>query len=88
MQAKGHPLFNDIKYGGSSIRKGTVFTKYKQFVDNCFKTLKRQGLHAKSLGFIHPETKEKMFFESEMPEDMTLVMDKWRSYVQTRKENI
>lgn len=85
MQSIGHPLFSDEKYGGSQIRKGTVFTKYKQFVQNCFKILPRQGLHAKSLGFVHPTTGENMYFESELPEDMANVLDKWRSYLNTRK---
>jgi len=66
----GHPLFNDERYGGDRILKGTTYTKYKQFVDNCFKILPRQALHAKTLGFEHPETKEKLFFNSEIPDDM------------------
>jgi len=85
MQSLGHPLFSDEKYGGSQIRKGTVFTKYKQFVQNCFKILPRQALHAKSLGFIHPTTGDYMHFESELPEDMANALDKWRSYLQSRK---
>lgn len=76
----GHPLFNDEKYGGSAILKGTVFTKYKQFVENCFKILPRQALHAKSLGFVHPSTKKQLFFDSELPEDMKAVIEKWRNY--------
>ena len=76
----GHPLFNDNEYGGDAILKGTTFTKYKQFVDNCFKLLPRQALHAKTLGFIHPKTKEEIFFDSEMPDDMNKVIDKWRLY--------
>jgi len=80
----GHPLFNDEKYGGDQILKGTTFTKYKQFVQNCFKLLPRQGLHAKSLGFIHPLTGRKMFFDSELPEDMRMVLEKWRGYVMGR----
>ena len=86
MLSEGHPLFNDKKYEGNRIRKGTVFSKYKQFVDNAFKMLPRHALHAASLGFIHPETGEKMYFESELPEDMTNVLDKWRAYVHSRKE--
>jgi len=86
MLSQGHPLFNDEKYEGDRIRKGTVFSKYKQFVHNTFKVLPRQGLHAASLGFIHPKTNQKMFFEAELPEDMKEAMDKWRHYVNSRKE--
>ncbi len=75
-----HPLFNDDTYGGDQILKGTTFTKYKQFVQNCFQVLPRHALHAKSLGFEHPATGEKMFFDSELPEDMTQVIEKWRRY--------
>jgi ribosomal large subunit pseudouridine synthase D (EC 5.4.99.-) len=78
----GHPLFNDATYGGDQIMKGTQFSKYKTFVHNCFKIIPRQALHAKSLGFIHPVTKEKMFFDSKLPEDMVEVLEKWRNYVQ------
>jgi 23S rRNA pseudouridine1911/1915/1917 synthase len=78
----GHPLFNDITYGGDQILKGTQFTKYKSFVQNCFKAIPRQALHAKSLGFIHPVTKEKLFFDSELPEDFQEALAKWRNYVQ------
>ncbi|MEI8006369.1 MAG: RluA family pseudouridine synthase [Bacteroidota bacterium] len=76
----GHPLFNDESYGGSEILKGTTFTKYKQFVQNCFKLLPRQALHAKSLGFLHPADKRPMFFNSEYPADLASVIDKWREY--------
>lgn len=76
----GHPLFNDNEYGGDRILRGTTFTKYKQFVNNCFTILPRQALHAKSLGFIHPVTKKEMFFESELPQDMSEVIGKWRKY--------
>jgi len=76
----GHTLFNDERYGGDRILKGTNFTKYKQFVDNCFKVLPRQALHAKTLGFEHPATGEWMRFNSDVPEDMTSCIDKWRSY--------
>ena len=86
MLSEGHPLFNDTKYEGDRIRKGTVFSKYKQFVDNAFKMLPRHALHAASLGFIHPETGEKMFFEAEIPDDMKSVLEKWRAYVNSRKE--
>ena len=78
----GHPLFNDSTYGGNQILKGTQFSKYKTFVQNCFKVLPRQALHAKSLGFVHPITKEALFFDSEMPEDMQQVLEKFRNYVQ------
>lgn len=81
----GHPLFNDFEYGGEKILKGTTFTKYKQFVQNCFKILPRQALHAKTLGFIHPQTKEFMLFNSELPQDMTLVIEKWRKYTSGRE---
>jgi len=80
MMYKGHPLFNDDTYGGDRIVKGTPFTKYKQFVINCFKILDRQALHAKELGFIHPTSGEELHFNSELPDDFTGVVDKWRSY--------
>ena len=76
----GHPLFNDERYGGNRILKGTTYTKYKQFVDNCFKILPRQALHAKTLGFEHPDSKEKLFFNSELPDDMKNCLEKWRKY--------
>ena len=79
-----HPLFNDATYGGDQILKGTTFTRYKQFVQNCFSILPRQALHAKSLGFTHPGNGKEMFFESELPEDMTLVIEKWRRYLEGR----
>ncbi|WP_246202744.1 RluA family pseudouridine synthase [Fulvivirga lutimaris] len=82
MKHIGHTLFNDATYGGDKLLKGTQFSKYKQFVDNCFKTIPRQALHAKSLGFVHPVTKEFMQFDSELPEDFTNVIDKWEHYVQ------
>lgn len=81
MKFLGHPLFNDAMYGGDKIRKGTQFSKYKTFIQNCFDLMPRQGLHAKSLGFIHPTTQEKMFFESELPNDFQAVLGKWESYV-------
>lgn len=80
MQHRGHPLFNDDVYGGDRIVKGTIFTKYKQFVDNCFEICKRQALHAQTLGFIHPFTNQEMLFESELAEDIQAVIAKWRSY--------
>lgn len=76
----GHTLFNDERYGGNLILKGTTFTKYKQFIDNCFKTLPRQALHAKTLGFIHPTTGKMMRFETELPQDMKDCIEKWRNY--------
>lgn len=75
-----HPLFNDAKYGGNEILKGTTFTKYKQFVQNCFKLIPRQALHAKTIGFIHPTTKKKLSFDSSLPEDFKSVLEKWRNY--------
>lgn len=80
MKYIGHPLFNDERYGGDKILKGTTFTKYKQFVDNAFKVLPRQALHAKTLGFIHPVTGEQMRFDSEIPEDILMCIEKWRNY--------
>jgi 23S rRNA pseudouridine1911/1915/1917 synthase len=82
MQYIGHPLFNDDFYGGDRIVKGTVYTKYKQFVDNCFNICSRQALHAKELGFVHPITKEKIIFDSNPPEDMEELIQKWRKYSQ------
>jgi 23S rRNA pseudouridine1911/1915/1917 synthase len=79
----GHPLFNDESYGGSEILKGTTFTKYKQFVNNCFTILPRQALHAKSLGFIHPTTREFVHFDSEYPDDLAAAIEKWRGYGKT-----
>ena len=80
MKYIGHTLFNDERYGGDLILKGTTFTKYKQFIDNCFKTLPRQALHAKTLGFTHPVTKEFMQFDTELPQDMQDCIEKWRNY--------
>jgi 23S rRNA pseudouridine1911/1915/1917 synthase len=80
MKHIGHPLFNDATYGGNRIVKGTVFTKYKQFVENCFKILPRHALHAKELGFMHPATNEWIQFNSELPDDMKQVIDKWQIY--------
>ena len=76
----GHPLFNDENYGGSEIVKGTTFTKYRQFIENCFKLLPRQALHAKSLGFIHPSIGKFVHFDSDYPEDLRLVIEKWQKY--------
>lgn len=80
MKYIGHTLFNDARYGGDKILKGTSFTKYKQFVENCFKVLPRQALHAKTLGFRHPATKEFMSFSTDIPEDMQNCIEKWRNY--------
>ena len=80
MKHIGHTLFNDARYGGERILKGTTFTKYKQFVDNCFKVLPRQALHAKTLGFKHPKTGKFMSFDSEVPEDMQACIKKWEQY--------
>lgn len=85
MQLIGHPLFNDDFYGGDRIVKGTVFTKYKQFVDNCFALCPRHALHAKELGFIHPVSRKPMHFESDLPDDMKAVIAKWKKYT-THKE--
>ena len=85
MKYIGHTLFNDARYGGDQIIKGTTFTKYKQFVQNCFEVCPRQALHAKTLGFKHPRTGESMFFDSEIPEDITNVIAKWRNYMQNRE---
>lgn len=80
MQHEGHPLFNDARYGGDKILKGTTFAKYRQFIDNCFATCPRQALHAKTLGFIHPVTGVQMDFDSPIPADMEALLDKWRAY--------
>ena len=85
MKYIGHTLFNDERYGGDSVLKGTTFTKYKQFVDNAFKILPRQALHAKTLGFIHPSTGEYMRFDSEIPEDMANCIAKWQDYARHSK---
>jgi len=84
----GHTLFNDARYGGDDILKGTTFTKYKQFVQNCFKTLPRQALHAKTLGFEHPTTGEFMRFNSDVPEDISLCLEKWRTYSENSNHEI
>lgn len=79
----GHPLFNDERYGGDKLLKGTTFTKYRQFVDNCFSLMPRQGLHALSLGFVHPATGEQVYFESSYPADFAACIEKWRNYHKT-----
>lgn len=87
MKYLGHPLFNDDFYGGDKIVKGTVYSKYKQFVDNCFDICKRQALHAKTLGFVHPVTGDRMLFETPIPIDMTTVIEKWKKYSNTVGSN-
>ncbi len=86
MKYINHPLFNDSNYGGDQILRGTTFSKYRQFVQNCFKILPRQALHAKTLGFTHPKTGEFMQFNSELPDDMRTVIDKWENYIAHRNE--
>ncbi|MCL2727998.1 MAG: RluA family pseudouridine synthase [Bacteroidales bacterium] len=80
--AMGHPLFNDDRYGGDRIRKGALYAKFKEFVENCFKIMPRHALHAQSLGFIHPKTKEELHFSAPLPIDFQQVLDRWRRYVQ------
>ena len=86
MKHIGHVLFNDERYGGHEILKGTHFSKYKQFVNNCFEICPRQALHARTLGFVHPCTGEEMFFTSELPDDMTRLLERWRNYISNREE--
>lgn len=83
LRSIGHPLFGDATYGGNLILKGTTFTKYKQFVTNCFKLLNRQALHAKTLGFVHPVSGKHLSFDSDIPEDMAMVLERWRRYTQS-----
>lgn len=82
----GFPLFNDSEYGGNSIVKGALFSKYKQFVENCFQICPRQALHAKTLGFVHPVTKKKLMFDSEIPTDMAALLQKWDAYISGRSD--
>ena len=86
MKHIGHVLFNDERYGGHEILKGTYFSKYKQFVNNCFEICPRQALHAKTLGFVHPRTGKEMFFTSELPEDMANLLERWRNYISNREQ--
>ncbi len=86
MKYAGHPLFNDWRYNGNRIWKGTVFTKYRRFVENCFEVIPRQALHAYSLGFVHPETEEKMHFTCPLPDDFQAAIDKWEHYLSSRKD--
>lgn len=88
MKSIGHPLFSDASYGGDKILKGTVFNKYKQFISNCFDLLPRQALHAQSLGFIHPTTKEPVYFEVPLPADFQAVLEKWRAYVSSTDRSV
>ena len=87
LQSIGHPLFNDARYGGDRIVKGTIYSKYRLFAERCFELCPRQALHAKSLAFTHPVTGERMRFDSELPADMTAMLDKWRNYVGPRRQN-
>ena len=87
MKSIGHPVFSDAKYGGDRIVKGTVYSKFKTFVERCFERCPRQALHAKSIGFIHPLTREYVQFDSELPEDMQSSLEKWRHYVDHRRVN-
>jgi 23S rRNA pseudouridine1911/1915/1917 synthase len=82
----GHPLFNDPEYGGDKVLRGTTFTKYKQFVQNCFNLIPGQALHAKTLGFVHPGTGEEVSFDSELHPGFTEVLRKWRTYIDGRTE--
>ncbi len=85
MKYIGHTLFNDERYGGNEVLKGTNFAKYKQFVQNCFNICPRQALHAQTLGFVHPRTGEEMLFEAPLPDDMKALLDKWRGYISNRE---
>jgi 23S rRNA pseudouridine1911/1915/1917 synthase len=80
----GHPLFNDDRYGGDRVLKGPIYAKYKQFIDNCFQIMPRQALHAKTLGFIHPGSRKEVFFDSDIPDDFSALLVKWRSYATGR----
>ena len=88
MKHMGHPLFNDSRYGGDKIIKGTVFTKYKQFVQNCFDICPRQALHARTLAFDHPTKGKRMSFECPIPDDMETLIEKWRHYIEFRKPEV
>ena len=85
MRHIGHTLFNDGRYGGSDILRGTPFAKYRQFVENCFRLCPRQALHARTLGFVHPRTGEEMYFTSELPDDMRALLEKWRTLAPPRE---
>lgn len=88
MKHIGHTLFNDAEYGGDKILKGTIYTKYKQFVENCFAVCPRCALHAKTLGFIHPSTNKEMFFEAAIPDDMQKLIEKWRNYAYNKSYHL
>lgn len=88
MASIGHPIFNDERYGGAEIRKGTIYSKYKQFISNCFALCPRQALHAKTLGFVHPRTKKILKFDSPLPADMSALVEKWRKYCSQMPEEI
>lgn len=88
MSSIGHPIFNDDRYGGSEIRKGTIYAKYKQFIQNCFELCPRQALHARTLGFVHPVSGQWLQFDSEIPEDMAAILEKWRKYCNQMPEEI
>ncbi len=85
MKYIGHTLFNDARYGGNEVLKGTHFAKYKQFVQNCFNICPRQALHAQTLGFVQPRTGEELMFEAPLPEDISMLLDKWRGYISNRE---
>ena len=87
LQNIGHPLFNDARYGGDRIVKGTIYSKYRTFAERCFEFCPRQALHAKTIAFTHPATGERMTFDSDLPEDMTAMLDRWRNYVGPRRQN-
>ena len=80
MASIGHPLFGDERYGGREIRQGTIYAKYRQFIQNCFQICPRQALHAKTLGFVHPRTGQTIRFDSPLPADMSALLDRWRTY--------
>jgi 23S rRNA pseudouridine1911/1915/1917 synthase len=84
MEHEGHPLFNDERYGGDRILKGTTFSKYKQFIENCFRVMPRHALHARSLGFVHPTARETVHFESTLPADFTELLTRWDTYTASR----
>jgi 23S rRNA pseudouridine1911/1915/1917 synthase len=85
MEHEGHPLFNDERYGGDRILKGTTFSKYKQFIENGFRVMPRHALHARSLGFVHPTTREFVHFESTLPADFTELLARWDTYIAHRE---
>jgi len=87
MKHIGHPLFNDARYGGDRILKGTIYSKFRIFAERCFELCPRQALHAKSIAFTHPTTGERMSFDSELPDDMRAMIDRWRNYIQSRKQS-